>query len=390
MKALISLVAMLVRRVAGRRPTRAAAALEIRRQILGHSSGHRSRSLDLRTPVASHLGVIRRQQEVAPAARVPIACDEEARAQYFWPEIVAYDIGEQVVHGPTGLVMWDGLHIAQSGPANRSSLKHFAADNFLSEWEFLTQVGAVPILNLSGPVHHAGSFFGGNYYHWLIDTLPQILRARHFEPEATIVVPEQKRFVQESLEELGVHAMFTSSSIRAERLVVLDHRRSDLPRADDIVRIRTALTRVTSKSKGFRGVYVSRAADSRALEGEGLLEQWLEMEGFLTLRGDRMPRFVEQAALFHSSDVVIGPHGAGLSNMIFCEPGSAIIELLPGRCERPSCFELLARACGHRYFGVAVSTPKNHDGDADIALKVVPSLLGGLRRADYSSPGSRD
>jgi hypothetical protein len=45
----------------------------------------------------------------------------------------------------------------------------------------------------------------------------------------------------------------------------------------------------------------------------------------------------EQAALFHSADVVIAPHGGALANLIFCRPGTRIIELTdepgtPGWC----------------------------------------------------------
>ncbi|KAK8794597.1 hypothetical protein WA158_001578 [Blastocystis sp. Blastoise] len=37
----------------------------------------------------------------------------------------------------------------------------------------------------------------------------------------------------------------------------------------------------------------------------------------------------EQMKVFSQSDIIIGPHGAGFSNIIFCEPYTAIIELMP-------------------------------------------------------------
>ena len=36
---------------------------------------------------------------------------------------------------------------------------------------------------------------------------------------------------------------------------------------------------------------------------------------------------MQQARLFHSADVVIAPHGGALANLIFCRPGTRIIEL---------------------------------------------------------------
>ena len=56
--------------------------------------------------------------------------------------------------------------------------------------------------------------------------------------------------------------------------------------------------------------------------------------------------------LFNSAVIVVGPHGAGLSNILFSEPGTFVIE---GVCNLPHvnlCFQRLAHVLGHRYHGV--------------------------------------
>ena len=35
----------------------------------------------------------------------------------------------------------------------------------------------------------------------------------------------------------------------------------------------------------------------------------------------------DQVRIFHSADLVVGPHGAGVMNVGFCEPGAALLEL---------------------------------------------------------------
>ena len=35
----------------------------------------------------------------------------------------------------------------------------------------------------------------------------------------------------------------------------------------------------------------------------------------------------QQASLFNEASVILSPHGAGLSNIVFCEPSTTIIEL---------------------------------------------------------------
>ena len=37
----------------------------------------------------------------------------------------------------------------------------------------------------------------------------------------------------------------------------------------------------------------------------------------------------DQILLFQSAEFIIGPHGAGLANLLFCEPGTKVIELMP-------------------------------------------------------------
>lgn len=45
--------------------------------------------------------------------------------------------------------------------------------------------------------------------------------------------------------------------------------------------------------------------------------------------------FAEQAALFHESSLVVANHGAALSNLVFCSPGTRVIQILaPGMMER--------------------------------------------------------
>ncbi len=72
-------------------------------------------------------------------------------------------------------------------------------------------------------------------------------------------------------------------------------------------------------------------------------------------RDDPTPGIIETANMFHRAVMIVGPHGAGLSNMIFSYPGTIIIE---GWCFYNPCYADLAYRLGHRYYGLILSLEK--------------------------------
>ncbi len=70
---------------------------------------------------------------------------------------------------------------------------------------------------------------------------------------------------------------------------------------------------------------------------------------FFWFRDDPIPPLTEVMAKFQQAVLIVGPHGAGLSNMLFTPPGAYVIE---GLCNPPHtnlCFMRLAHLLGHRY-----------------------------------------
>jgi capsular polysaccharide biosynthesis protein len=74
-------------------------------------------------------------------------------------------------------------------------------------------------------------------------------------------------------------------------------------------------------------IYVSRVGSSRSLDFEQELEEYLEAKGFITLRADGLSDIYQNAEIFAQARTVIGPHGAGLANIVFCAQGTKVIEI---------------------------------------------------------------
>ena len=53
-------------------------------------------------------------------------------------------------------------------------------------------------------------------------------------------------------------------------------------------------------------------------------------------------------ALFAAADIVVAAHGAGLANMVFCAPGTTVIEYMAPRYVF-GCWHNLAERCGLDY-----------------------------------------
>ena len=69
--------------------------------------------------------------------------------------------------------------------------------------------------------------------------------------------------------------------------------------------------------------------------------------------------FKKQISLFESSSVIIGAHGAAFSNIIFCKPGTKIIEIIPADHPNKKC-ERISKILKLRYFRVE-TIPDNSD-----------------------------
>ena len=66
----------------------------------------------------------------------------------------------------------------------------------------------------------------------------------------------------------------------------------------------------------------------------------------------------EQAALLARTDVVMSPHGGALTNMVFCKPGSTVIELF-SRHVFPYYYGLSAN-CGHHYHAILENAEEDY------------------------------
>lgn len=83
-----------------------------------------------------------------------------------------------------------------------------------------------------------------------------------------------------------------------------------------------------------------------------------------------LPSVEDQCKMFFEADVVLGPHGAGLVNMVCCKPGTPIIEIQTRPPHHNTAFQSLSGNLGLPYYEVQTNDPYTFEymnqGDVNI------------------------
>ena len=229
-----------------------------------------------------------------------------------------------------------------------------------------------PIQHIPGRVAIMNSLWPDNYYHWMFDILPrfEFLHRSGLVPDR-YVINTNTPFQKESLQILSIpsHQILSPTKdtyIEADELIVpslpgpvFGGGQSPQLRACEYLR-KTFLQKERTQ-KPRRALYITRndAKERRVINEAEILEEILEY-GFEVISLSNMP-LVQQVELFSEAKIIVGSHGSGLANAVFCQPGSVLIEFMPER-RQVDFFEKLARLVGMEYYSIAGTEDDNSNG----------------------------
>lgn len=193
---------------------------------------------------------------------------------------------------------------------------------------------------------------GWNYYHWLFDVLPRLhLLARWRGVIERFAVPANLSPVQlETLTLLGIAPSQLQLLNEGERLRCQNLYVPSLPGSEgcyppwSLEFLRASFLPAAAECRGLGPrIYVSRGpAASRPVLNEPALVEMLRARGFAIVSLETHS-FREQVAIFRDARMVVAAHGAGLANLVFASPGTALLELFSPDYLRPDCYFTLAR-----------------------------------------------
>jgi hypothetical protein len=126
-----------------------------------------------------------------------------------------------------------------------------------------------------------------------------------------------------------------------------------------------------SESQSGRRIYISRKdAGRRRILNEQIIIDKLHENGFEIYQLNKLG-IKEQQQLFSSADIIFSSHGAGLTNIVWCQPGTVVVEFIPYYLLKP-CFMRIAEQCSLGYFPITISRGLSYDkkGLNDIEVPV--------------------
>lgn len=233
----------------------------------------------------------------------------------------------------------------------------------------------------------------GNYGHWLLDGLARwvLLQDRSSESVAidNFLIPAGQPAFRESLQVLGITdeqivELPLHKALEFERLVCIARPRGYSSNVTpgwliDGYRERFAPYMIPAE-RASRRLYISRRdAAARKFRHEEALSAHLVERGFEIVELSKLG-LREKAELFSQASDVVGLTGAGMTSLMFCSPGTRVVEIYPSNfvCY---LFATISFALGHEHHPYIfkntskISLISRHSGEFDFDMVDFLNLL---------------
>lgn len=225
-----------------------------------------------------------------------------------------------------------------------------------------------------------------SYYHWWVEDLSALRRLRYYEEQTglnpTILIEhDPPSWITESLAVLGfeedrIHE-YENEFVRCKELILPSfnhHVPEDFrPNSEDYTWLRETARSNVSESGGYHTnsrLYISRElADQRRVTNRAEIMDVLRPLGFELVKLETKS-VREQVRLFANAEIIVGPHGAGFTNVLFSDD-ALVVEFMP-KNRRLAFFRNLCQTLGHQY-GVIGCDQEGRD--IQVPLQKLKTLL---------------
>ena len=222
---------------------------------------------------------------------------------------------------------------------------------------------------------------GNNYWHWLFDLLPKIeiisnnKKIKYFD---YYYVPNLNRYVVDTLKVYGIKEFQLINSqkfkhIEANKIFFLENiylkKGSFQKQFENIPKIivktiRNKFLKYKNKKFNYKKIFIDRS-DSKFkhyqfYNNDDLIKK-LKKNNFGVYKLSKLKIF-DQISLFNSSRLVLGLHGAGFANIIFCKRNTKIYEMIRKDEVRRNAIKTIAGHSALKHKKIIIKKYKNFEG----------------------------
>ncbi|MFB9841176.1 glycosyltransferase family 61 protein [Mucilaginibacter ginsenosidivorans] len=216
-----------------------------------------------------------------------------------------------------------------------------------------------------------------NYYHWVCESLFRLWMVRHQLDKLILVLPARYKhadFIMGSLEPFQIKNIYfipDGKSILVKNLclpqikpVCDSYNARHLKQVSSFYR-NYASSKPEIQAGKIEKLYVSRHfANRRKVINEADILPVLEKHGFIIFYPEHFS-FLQQVAIFANVKYLVGEHGSGITNLLFMQKGTSVLELHKSKIndfDHPSpLFWYMAHALDINYYHQVCQTSGRED-----------------------------
>jgi capsular polysaccharide biosynthesis protein len=229
---------------------------------------------------------------------------------------------------------------------------------------------------------------GNNYFHFLFDLITKLrIYQEYFDLNEVdyFYVPgtyhwQKKILLLFDIKEERLIDSNKFRHIKANEIIAIDHpwyRKGYVQQEIGylpewiIIYLREKFLNLKKKFKASKKVFIDRSDSQynhcKLINNQDIIE-YLKLKGFESYQVSKLD-FFEQIYLFENADIIISPHGAALTNIIFSKPNLQLVELIPNNHDSVKC-QRISKILNFNYKRINLKQMDSSDVDGDIRVEI--------------------
>jgi len=234
---------------------------------------------------------------------------------------------------------------------------------------------------------------GNNYFHFLFDIVSKLIlldKNNLLKQIDYVLVPDIQNWQLQILSKFGISKkkLLNSKEMRhleADMIYALDHIwynkgfvQEEIKNIPEwvIFSLKEKFLSCSMQFEASERVFIDRSDsiyNHCKLINNIEIAKYLEKYNFKSYQVSKL-NFFEQIYLFNNAKIIIGPHGAAFTNIIFSNKGLKLVELIPKNHKSIKC-KRFSEILNFDYKRVELDTMRNGNGDMKISILELEKIL---------------